>query len=91
MVKLPLLWEVAHQYNNVIPIKKGGHRVRKRPAHICLRTTEHTRAMVLDTAEHTKSTQTEVLEAGIILARRHYQRYGTLNLDIGARNGDNVL
>ena len=88
---MPLILRVAHQYNNVIPIEKGGCRMRKRPAHICLRTTEFTRAMMLDTAERTRSTQTEVLEAGIILARRHYQRYGTLNLDIGARNGDNVL
>ena len=91
MSKMPLLLRGAHQYNNVILTEKGGRNVRKRPAHICLRTTDHTRAIMLDTAQHTNSTQTEVLEAGIILARRHFQRYGSLNLDIGVMNGDNVL
>lgn len=65
--------------------------MRTRPAHICLRTTSLIQGMMLDTAKQTGKTQTEVLEAGIILARRHFQRWGTLNLDIGARNGDNVL
>ena len=65
--------------------------MRQKPAHICLRTTEIRRQILLDTAKALNTTQTAVLEAGIILARRHFQRWGTLNLEIGARNGDNVL
>lgn len=65
--------------------------MRKRPSAVALRTTEFMAAMLRDTAKNLDTTLTEVLEAGIVLARRHYQRYGTLNLDIGARNGDNVL
>ena len=62
--------------------------MRKRPAHICLRTTDLVSAMARDTAEQLSTTLTVVLETGIILARRHYQRHGSLNLDIGEVNGD---
>lgn len=50
--------------------KRGGSRVRKRPAHICLRTTDEIRDLLLNMATEQHTTQTAILEQGILLAHK---------------------
>ena len=62
--------------------------MRTRPGHMSLRTTEMLRAMLLDTAKELEKTQTAVLEAGIILARKYYQRYGNIDVENSTLQND---